>query len=461
MIVVEAPEARRPERRYVLDVVLGEFLGLDYELRAGPGPGVTIACRAAEGLIRCPDLLLGVPDREWLTAGSMPRLPLASMDPGALEPSPAGVERGLPVLYGDGTCRRSGSTLELGIDVFGSCFFLLARYEELATRTRDAHARFPASASVMGQAGLLARPLVNEYVEVLRAAIEGLWPAIRTRRREFRMCPTHDVDIPFLYGFEGPTRAIKRGLRDLVRRRRPASLVSPLVTWARVASGNRGADPYNTFSYLCDQSEKRGLSSVFNFIAGVTNPEFEGRYRIDHPWIVDIIREAGSRGHAIGLHGSYGSYLDGEALARERRTLMAACGTAGLSAPVDSGRQHFLRMSFPDTLVLQEDAGLRFDSTLGFADHVGFRCGTCYEYPVFSIPGRRVLAVRERPLIAMDATVFGEKYMNLKPDGGAFDLLAGLKARCRAFGGDFVLLWHNLHLYSPEKRRLYESLLDA
>jgi hypothetical protein len=461
MITVEVPEGREPERRYVLDVILREWLGLDYLLKTGPRPGVTISCPGADGVIRCPDVLLGAPDREWLSAASLPRLPLASLDLRAWQPALVSIAPGLPVLYGDGSVRRVHGDIHLGIDVFGSCFFLLARYEEMATRDRDAHARFPASASVMGREGLLDRPLANEYVEVLRASIEGLWPSVGTRRRVFRMCPTHDVDIPFLYGFEGPTRALKRGVRDALRTRRPRRLLSPLLDWARVASGKREADPYNTFGYLCAQSEKRGLTSAFNFIAGVTNPEFEGRYRIDHPWIVDIIREVGSRGHVIGLHGSYGSFLDGEALVRERKALMAACAAAGVDAPVDSGRQHFLRMSVPNTLALQEAAGLRFDSTLGFADHVGFRCGACFEYPLFSIPERRALAVRERPLIAMDATVFGEKYMNMRPDARALDLLVRLKERCRAFGGDFVLLWHNLHLYSPEKRHLYESLLDA
>jgi hypothetical protein len=138
--------------------------------------------------------------------------------------------------------------------------------------------------------------------------------------------------------------------------------------------------------------------------------------------------------------------------------LQTACASAGVDAAIDGGRQHYLRVSMPETLEAQEAAGLRYDSSLGYADAAGFRCGTCYEFPVYSLHAGRTLAIRERPLIAMDATFSG--YMRLSPEVAASEL-AKLKQTCRRFDGDFVLLWHNTHLGDPEMLAVYRAGLDA
>ena len=43
---------------------------------------------------------------------------------------------------------------------------MLSRYEELITKDRDQHNRFPATASVAFKAGFLDRPIVSEYLEI-------------------------------------------------------------------------------------------------------------------------------------------------------------------------------------------------------------------------------------------------------------------------------------------------------
>ena len=41
---------------------------------------------------------------------------------------------------------------------------------------------------------------------------------------------------------------------------------------------------------------------------------------------------------------------------------------------------------------------MEFDSTLSYADKEGFRCGVCYDFPVFDFLERRQLKLREFPL---------------------------------------------------------------
>ena len=70
---------------------------------------------------------------------------------------------------------------------------------------------------------------------------------------------------------------------------------------------------------------------------------------------------------------------------KEFERLISVAEEEGICQDVWGGRQHYLRWEAPTTWRAWEEAGLDYDSTLTFADHAGFRCGVCFEYPVYDI----------------------------------------------------------------------------
>lgn len=104
---------------------------------------------------------------------------------------------------------------------------------------------------------------------------------------------------------------------------------------------------------------------------------------------------------------------------------------------------------------------MAYDSTLTYADHPGFRCGTCHEYPAFDPVAGTALQLRIRPLIAMECTVLAPRYMNLGSGDIALKKFIQLKQSCRAVNGNFTLLWHNTLLERHQERTLYEHVLAA
>jgi hypothetical protein len=121
---------------------------------------------------------------------------------------------------------------------------------------------------------------------------------------------------------------------------------------------------------------------------------------------------------------------------------------------------HFLRWRWPDTARSWVNAGLAYDSTLGFADRAGFRCGTAREFSAFDPVDRKVLSLRIRPLIMMECSVIAQRYMGLGYGDDARALAFELKDKCRKYGGVFTLLWHNSHLSSQADKDFYEAILD-
>ena len=97
-------------------------------------------------------------------------------------------------------------------------------------------------------------------------------------------------------------------------------------------------------------------------------------------------------------------------------------------------------------------AGLRYDSSIGFAEEIGFRAGVCLEYPVFDLEERRTLALRERPLVVMEGAALDRLGLS-RADASA--AIAELRDTCRRYRGAFTLLWHNSRLVYAAERRLY------
>jgi hypothetical protein len=421
VIRLSHPRGYASERRYAADVLLGELLGLDVECIEEERDDVELTLPGHTGSLLLPDAFFATAARDWLTERSLPREPLHRLND-------------LPLLFDR--------------DLFGGAFFLLTRYEEAVLAQRDDHGRFLASASLAAREDFLERPLVNEYAELLWRDLYATWPRLERRSRAFRVMPSHDVDIPFC-GHSGLADRFRRAAGDVVKRRDPPLALRRLVG---------ASDLYDTFEFLMDTSERNGVRSTFFFLAGHKPENRVGDgYSLDDPRVRSLLRRIHDRGHEIGLHGSYASHDEPTRLHAELGELRRACSEEGIEQDAWGGRQHFLRWS-GRLWEAYEEAGLAYDASLSFADHPGFRAGICWEYPVFDLWGRRPLPVRERPLVAMDASLL--QYMRLD-DAATLARLAALKETCRRWEGDFTLLWHNDRLFWRGARRAYQYALAA
>jgi hypothetical protein len=439
-LLVEAPGGYEPERRYILDVVLGDRLGLDWTLRTADRRDVRIS-RADEpdgASVVLPDLLFATPRADWLTPAAMP----------AVRPS-----HGLPVLYGSPTTAPGPTTLE--VDVLGSAFFMLTRYEELVIAERDLYGRFPAAASVAARAGFLGVPIVDAYIEALWEALRHAWPRLRRRPEAFEVRLSHDVDDPLATLDHSPRDIARQFAGDLARRRDPRLFARR----ARALLGDRRRDPHNTFDFLMGVSERNGLRSAFYFLAHRDERPRDGAYLFEDPWVRSLIGRIGRRGHEVGLHPSFCTYRDAARTREELDRLLRVAEAEGIRQQEWGGRQHYLRWANPTTWRNWEQAGLDYDSTLGYAEAVGFRTGTCHPFRVFDLEQRRALNLRETPFQVMDVTLLSS--MALTPEA-ARDAVMDIASQCRRYRGCLGVLWHNNTLLrSVREQRWYETLIAA
>jgi hypothetical protein len=291
---------------------------------------------------------------------------------------------------------------------------------------------------------------VDEWLDILGQVIKKQWPQLELKQHQFSMKVSHDVDSPSLYAFK-PWKTIIRMMAGHLLKRRDlrAFLQTP---WLKLTSSKAisAQDPFNTFDWLMDVSESNNLISAFYFICGTTS-NMDADYQPEDPRIIKLMQRIYERGHEIGLHPSYGTFQKPELIKQEADRLSQAMKQAGIPQTNIGGRMHYLRWEHPSTLQAWNDAGMTYDTTLSYADHPGFRCGTCHEYQGFNPVTQKIMQIRVRPLIAMECTIISDRYLGLGTTVEAESKFLELKEKCRKVDGCFTLLWHNSYFIKNKK----------
>ena len=75
---------------------------------------------------------------------------------------------------------------------------------------------------------------------------------------------------------------------------------------------------------------------------------------------------------------------------------------------------HYLKFIIPYTARKIIDFGFEYDSSIGYANFPGFRCGTCRDFLLFDSLENKILTIREKPLLFMESNLLKYDKIQLK-----------------------------------------------
>ncbi len=377
---------------------------------------------------------------DYLTESSLPKLPLQRVD-------------GVELLYGKPLVEVREGRVLVEADLVASSFFLLSRYEEVASSADkfDQHGRFSGKESLPCRAGFIERPLVDEYSKLMLKWLEMAGVSVPAPKEGFsKIYLTHDVDM---LGFYQHPRGFLSGIYHSLFQR-DASLRSVLQSQLSIEK-----DPAYTFQWLMDQDSRVEGSESWFFIKAVT----ESQYIYDKPLysqyskrLQELIGKIQESGGKIGLHSSYRSYHEAEVLLSEAESLRQAT-----RLDVTANRCHYLSIQPPTRPEPYLEAGITDDFSLTYASHAGFRIGTSYPVRWINPCSLEILPIILHPTAIMDGTLSGEEYMNLTAEE-ALSQSWQMIEQVRKYGGELVLLWHNTSVVekiNSYHRELYEKII--
>ena len=375
--------------------------------------------------------------REWPLYGAVRTFVDAGA--GVLRVAGSGESAGIKVTTGGVTRVR------LGYDLFAEVARLLSAgqpAEQALAPTLELHIRLLRDCILQAGLGLVEIPPL---------------PA----GKEFIVCLTHDIDFfglrnhrcdHTLFGFL--YRASAGALFDFIRgRSSPARLArnwlavlkTPLVHlgWAK--------DFWLSFDWYLNV--EAGLPATYFFIPFKGCAGKEAGARRAAPYDVadhrDWLNKLSAASCEIGVHG-----IDAWHDPAKGRAELAKI--TGLTGQIKAGiRMHWLFQN-DDTPRALDQAGYEYDSTAGYNETVGYRCGTVQVFRPLAAS-----ALLELPLHIQDGALFYPGRLGLS-EAEAWQRCQALLGNAREFGGVLTLLWHDR---SPGPERLwgdfYARLLTA
>ncbi len=369
----------------------------------------------------------------------------------------------VPVLYVGEKPERlyyENEQIVLGFDILSPFFFLLSRYEEYANPRRDEFGRFRARDSALSRLNLLETPVLNIYSNLLREVFdkcglpagEPLWP----KGKRFAVALSHDVDIP-RKTIPGSLRIFFNqllGNRELEGAGAFSQLGSVVDLLREKLRG--GENPYWNFSKWTQLENGYGFKSCFYLFCQKRGEAKDPKYdlRTDRS-LREAVKKFLLSGFEVGLHGSFKSAKEISTLKEEKSLL------EGLFDVDEVGiRLHYLKIEVASSWRIQEEAGLVYDTTLGYPDEVGFRCGLAFPFRPYDLEREKRLNILELPLSIMDGAVFGK---GRKDEGEVLSRCLQLLERVERGKGLAVILWHQRSWYErdfPGWRWVYEQILS-
>jgi hypothetical protein len=263
----------------------------------------------------------------------------------------------------------------------------------------------------------------------------------------------HDVDYPQVIRWLEPIRIVARqGMKGFSSAL--AVLVGQRSHWhfADWVAMEKRLQTRSAFYFVARQG------SLLKYAAGTPDPFYDinsERYR-------RLFHDLSQEGFEVGLHTSYLAYQSQDMLFAEKHRLEEAS-----DLPVTGNRHHYWHLNpddIEDTLLLHEQVGFKYDSSLIHERYLGWRRGLSQPFFPFHQAQRRELKTLQIPVSWMDDHLFGHSTHN---PGDRWELLRTLADRAAHQGGCLLIDVHDYVFddvlfprWADTYRRLWEYLLS-
>lgn len=321
-------------------------------------------------------------------------------------------------------------------DIVASGFYFLTCWHEYVFSERGLpRGRVDYQESLQYRWDFTETPVVDIYCRILLYIMQDHLPEyirdISWREdKRFALSLSHDIDYWNFWDKETLRSTFKYNFRTFWQRPLQATYKIVGHFWhKKILRGH-----VRQFERLLRREMELGVSSTWFLLARTDFPDKRQNY------IGDIFARTTLTGllsqQDVALHGSPDSAFNLSVLNKELQNLR------DLGFNPTGFRTHYLHFDYQKSFSNLEAAGIKYDSTLGYWEHIGFRAGISFPFYPFNIKENRPFRVLEIPLIVMDTSLHSPKAMNLSRAAGKRSLKR-LTEIAATYQSHISLLWHN------------------
>ena len=337
---------------------------------------------------------------------------------------------------------------DLSYDPFAASFFLVSRYEEYLPFKEDKYGRYRIEKSAAYDRGFNQIPVVNHYALHLKELLQLRYPDLVFPSKAYQFVLTYDIDQAFKYSDIPWFRKYGSLVRSLFRRDKEFLKERKAVLSGQIK------DPYDTYDYQFELNNRYRIYPIYFFHMG--NYGANDKSNVWNSRRMGTLVKSISEKYLIGIHPSYNSHDKPKKIEMEIARLNAAS-----SRQITRSRQHFLRMSFPETYRRLIEQGITEDYTLGNPGLIGFRASIASPFYFYDLIRDENTNLRIFPFAAMDSALY---YHMKVTSETALSELKILVDEVKKVHGTFIYIAHNdlIGKQSPWKgwNSYYEQFIE-
>lgn len=330
-------------------------------------------------------------------------------------------------------------------DIFAASFYLLSRYEEYLPHEKDEYGRYSHTSSLAFREGFLDVPIVNVWLNEFRHALSIQFPDLKFKGRHFENVITYDIDIAYSYLCKGLWRNIGGTLRSLWK-----GEFSLIVERWKVLAGMK-KDPFDCYEWLDALHLYCRLKPYYFFLVPRANSKFDRNVSTKSRRFRELVAYYCGAYH-VGVHPSWQSG-DHHELIKEEIEWLEVIGDKTIQA----SRQHYIRLTVPDTYRRLADAGIRKDFSMGYGTVNGFRASVCSPFKWYDMENELTSQLTIYPFCFMDANSY---YEEKHTPSQAFDELMKYYNVVKKVNGMLITIWHNTLLGTDRKTAGWSNMFE-
>ncbi len=367
-----------------------------------------------------------------------------------------------PLLFSNEICKQTIECFEwngykvffktdgdIPFDIFAASFYLISRYEEYLPYDLDEYKRYSHRNSLAYNEKFLRLPLTNLWMKELQKLLQKKFPEYSIPNSQFHFLPTYDIDIAFSYLHHSYIRNAAGFYKELLT-----------LKWEQFSERinvlmGRKKDPFDVSDWIDSLHEKYKLNAVYFFLIAEKRKRYDKNISPYNNAMQQLIKRHAKK-YKIGIHPSWQSGDDKNILKKEIDLLRNIT-----IQEVTVSRQHYIRMTLPETYRLLIENDIKEDYSMGYGSINGFRASITSPFYWYNLKKDEQTDLMIYPFCYMEANSFFEQGYTATQ---AAEELQEYYDTVESVKGELITIFHNHFLTTQETwikwRKMYEMFLQ-
>ena len=345
--------------------------------------------------------------------------------------------------WGDTKCFfSSGEKSMIPFDIFSASFYLLSRYEEYLPHVKDSYGRFTKEESLGFKHRFLHQPVIDIWAYKFKDALKSHFPKYEFKTRKFSLNPVIDVPVAYYFKNKGLLRTMGETISDLFSFRFKVIYDRFLVLFGFKK------DPYDNFNWIINRQRACDIKFNVFFLIGDFNT-YDKNNSTNKKQFISLIKSISDYCN-VGIKASYMA-LESLAVLKSEKRLMDSI----INTDTTTVRSSFSKINLPSTYRNYIDLEIYSDYTMGYADTIGFRAGTCTPFLFYDLDYEIQTPLKIYPYQLMDFSLLKHtSFLDKK------ETLLNAVSEVKKVNGLFTFVFHNYALSSIPRWADFKSLFN-